>query len=192
MNPCAPPIFVARLLAAVRRAPKPNRIIRVGRLMLDLSERTISVGGERVPLTAKEYAIVEILMQRRGMVLTKNQLLSHLYGGMDEPEMKIIDVFVCKLRRKIAHLNDGEHYIATSWGRGYCMQVPVDTVEIDVPSAPRSRHCGARRHTPAGDPGRDGPAAITPAAITPAAITPAGLAPAALSATASMAQAASA
>jgi two-component system cell cycle response regulator CtrA len=48
--------------------------------------------------------------------------LSHLYGGMDEPETKIIDVFICKLRKKLASASVGKNYIETIWGRGYVMR----------------------------------------------------------------------
>ena len=68
-------------------------------------------------LTGKEYAILELLVLRKGMVLTKEAFLNHLYGGMDEPEMKIIDVFICKLRKKLAQAGAG-NLIGTVWGRG--------------------------------------------------------------------------
>ena len=52
--------------------------------------------------------------------------LNHLYGGMDEPELKIIDVFICKLRKKLAAAIDGDNYIETVWGRGYVLRDPQD------------------------------------------------------------------
>jgi two-component system cell cycle response regulator CtrA len=54
--------------------------------------------------------------------------LNHLYGGMDEPELKIIDVFICKLRKKLATAADGKHYIETVWGRGYVLRDPAEGV----------------------------------------------------------------
>jgi two-component system cell cycle response regulator CtrA len=77
-----------------------------------------------VHLTGKEYSILELLVLRKGMVLTKEAFLNHLYGGMDEPEMKIIDVFICKLRKKLAQAGEG-NLIGTVWGRGYMLRDPV-------------------------------------------------------------------
>ena len=78
-------------------------------------------------LTGKEYSILELLVLRKGMVLTKEAFLNHLYGGMDEPEVKIIDVFVCKLRKKLARAG-AEGIIGTIWGRGYMIREPAATV----------------------------------------------------------------
>jgi two-component system cell cycle response regulator CtrA len=80
-----------------------------------------------VHLTGKEYGILELLSLRKGTTLTKEMFLNHLYGGMDEPELKIIDVFVCKLRKKLAQATGGRHYIETVWGRGYVLRDPVET-----------------------------------------------------------------
>ena len=77
-------------------------------------------------LTAKEYGILELLSLRKGTTLTKEMFLNHLYGGMDEPELKIIDVFVCKLRKKLAQATGGDHYIETVWGRGDVLRDPVE------------------------------------------------------------------
>ena len=77
-------------------------------------------------LTGKEYGILELLSLRKGTTLTKEMFLNHLYGGMDEPELKIIDVFVCKLRKKLAQATGGKHYIETVWGRGYVLRDPVE------------------------------------------------------------------
>jgi two-component system cell cycle response regulator CtrA len=90
---------------------------------LNLDSRDVSVKGTAVHLTGKEYAILELLVLRKGMVLTKEAFLNHLYGGMDEPEMKIIDVFICKLRKKLA-ASGADGLIGTVWGRGYTMREP--------------------------------------------------------------------
>jgi two-component system cell cycle response regulator CtrA len=82
----------------------------------------VEINGTRVHLTGKEYQLLELLALRKGTTLTKEMLLSHLYGGMDEPEMKIIDVFICKLRKKLANASGGKDYIETIWGRGYVMR----------------------------------------------------------------------
>ena len=92
------------------------------RLLLD--SREVSIGDQQVHLTGKEYAILELLMLRKGIVLTKEMFLNHLYGGMDEPETKIIDVFICKLRKKLTSFGAGD-LIVTVWGRGYMMRDPL-------------------------------------------------------------------
>jgi two-component system, cell cycle response regulator CtrA len=99
--------------------------IRTGRLVVDPYTRVASVDERPVRLTGKEYAILELLSLRKGTILTKEMFLDHLYGGTDEPEIKIIDVFVCKLRQKLALATGGRHYIETVWGRGYVLRDPV-------------------------------------------------------------------
>ncbi len=86
--------------------------------------RRSSVAGKPVHLTGKEYQMLELLSLRKGTTLTKEMFLNHLYGGMDEPELKIIDVFICKLRKKLAQATGGENYIETVWGRGYVLRNP--------------------------------------------------------------------
>ena len=117
--------LVARIQAVVRRSRgHAQSVIRTGRLTVDLDKQSVTVDERPVHLTAKEYAILELLSLRKGTTLTKEMFLNHLYGGIDEPELKIIDVFVCKLRKKLAQANAGEHYIETVWGRGYVMRDP--------------------------------------------------------------------
>jgi two-component system cell cycle response regulator CtrA len=87
------------------------------------------VSGSRVHLTGKEYQMLELLSLRKGTTLTKEMFLNHLYGGMDEPELKIIDVFICKLRKKLANASQGKNYIETVWGRGYVLREPADSDE---------------------------------------------------------------
>jgi two-component system cell cycle response regulator CtrA len=79
-----------------------------------------------VHLTGKEYQMLELLSLRKGTTLTKEMFLNNLYGGMDEPELKIIDVFICKLRKKLANASDGKDYIETVWGRGYVLREPTE------------------------------------------------------------------
>jgi two-component system cell cycle response regulator CtrA len=119
--------LVARIQAIVRRSKgfaQPS--LRIGPLTLNLDSREVVVDGHPVHLTGKEYAILELLVLRRGMVLTKEAFLNHLYGGLDEPEMKIIDVFICKLRRKLAEAG-ADNLIGTVWGRGYMMREGIGT-----------------------------------------------------------------
>ena len=101
---------------------------RTGKLAVDLGARVVSVDDQSVQLTGKEYAILELLTVQKDTIVTREMLLNHLYGGRDEPELKIIDVFVCKLRKKLAHATGGDHYIETIWGRGYMLREPVATV----------------------------------------------------------------
>jgi two-component system cell cycle response regulator CtrA len=117
--------LVARIQAVVRRAKGfAQPTLAVGDLALNLGSREATVAGTPVHLTGKEYAILELLMLRKGMVLTKEAFLNHLYGGMDEPEVKIIDVFICKLRKKLA-VAGADNVIGTVWGRGYMMRDPA-------------------------------------------------------------------
>jgi two-component system cell cycle response regulator CtrA len=99
-------------------------VIRTGKLAVNLDAKTVEVDGARVHLTGKEYAILELLCLRKGATITKDMFLNHLYGGMDEPEIKIIDVFVCKLRKKLSLACGGTNYIQTVWGRGYALEEP--------------------------------------------------------------------
>jgi two-component system, cell cycle response regulator CtrA len=105
----------------------PEPTIRTGRLAVNLDTRVVSVDDQPVHLTGREYAILELLSLRKGITLTKEMFLNHLYRGVDEPELKIIDVFVCTLRRKLAQATGGNHYIETVWGRGYMLRDPAPT-----------------------------------------------------------------
>jgi len=98
--------------------------IRTGKLVVHIGARLVEVDDRPLHLTGKEYSILELLSLHKGTPLTKGMFLDHLYGGTDEPELKIIDVFVCKLRKKIALATGGRHYIETVWGRGYVLQDP--------------------------------------------------------------------
>jgi two-component system cell cycle response regulator CtrA len=118
--------LVARIHAIVRRAKvHPQSVIRTGKLEVNLDAHSVTAENRPVHLTGKEYAILELLSLRKGTTLTKEMFLNHLYGGMDEPELKIIDVFVCKLRKKLSAATGGENYIETVWGRGYVLRDPV-------------------------------------------------------------------
>jgi two-component system, cell cycle response regulator CtrA len=115
--------LVARIHAIVRRSKgHAQSVINTDDLCVNLDTKLVEINGARVHLTAKEYQLLELLALRKGMTLTKEMFLSHLYGGLDEPEMKIIDVFICKLRKKLANASGGKDYIETIWGRGYVMR----------------------------------------------------------------------
>lgn len=121
--------LMARIQAIVRRSQGHSQsIIRTGKLAVNLDAYTVEVNGQPIHLTGKEYGILELLSLRKGTTLTKEMFLNHLYGGMDEPELKIIDVFICKLRKKLADATGGDNYIETVWGRGYVLRDPDETV----------------------------------------------------------------
>ena len=117
--------LVARINAIVRRSKgHAQSVIQTGDLVVNLDTKTVEVDSARVHLTGKEYQMLELLSLRKGTTLTKEMFLNHLYGGMDEPELKIIDVFICKLRKKLQTATGGKHYIETVWGRGYVLRDP--------------------------------------------------------------------
>ncbi len=128
--------LVARIHAIVRRSKgHADSIIRTGRLAVNLDTRTVEVDSQPLHLTGKEYGILELLSLRKGTTLTKEMFLNHLYGGMDEPELKIIDVFVCKLRKKLSQATGGDNYIETVWGRGYVLRDPQPIEEPEPQAA---------------------------------------------------------
>jgi two-component system, cell cycle response regulator CtrA len=119
--------LVARIHAIVRRSKgHAQSVIQTGDLVINLDAKTVEVNGARVHLTGKEYQMLELLSLRKGTTLSKDMFLNSLYGGMDEPMVKIIDVFMCKLRKKLAHASDGKDYIETIWGRGYVLREPSE------------------------------------------------------------------
>ena len=115
--------LIARIQAIVRRSKGHSEsVVRFDKVAINLDTRIVEIDKTQVHLTNKEYAILELLAMRKGTVLTKEMLLNHLYSSMDEPEIKIIDVFVCKLRKKLAKASGGVNYIETVWGRGYMLK----------------------------------------------------------------------
>ncbi|MDX2102012.1 MAG: DNA-binding response regulator [Alphaproteobacteria bacterium] len=115
--------LLARMQGLVKRGrERVDQAIRVGRLSIRLDARQADVDGQPLPLTGKEFAVLALLAEKRGITLTKEMFLNHLYAGRPEPELKIIDVFICKLRKKIAKATGGPTYIETVWGRGYVMR----------------------------------------------------------------------
>ncbi len=117
--------LVARIHAIIRRSKgHAQSVIQTGKVAVNLDAKTVEVDGKTVHLTGKEYQMFELLSLRKGTTLTKEMYLNHLYGGMDEPELKIIDVFICKLRKKLSEATDGDNYIETVWGRGYVLRDP--------------------------------------------------------------------
>jgi two-component system cell cycle response regulator CtrA len=126
--------LVARIQAIVRRSKGySDSVIQIGeRIVMNLDSRTVEVDKAQVHLTSKEYGILELLVLRKGSLITKEMFLNHLYGGIDEPDLKIIDVFVCKLRKKLAKMTGGSNYIDTVWGRGYILK-ESEAIALPVP-----------------------------------------------------------
>src|SRR6202163_4495789 len=119
--------LVARIHAIVRRSKgHAQSLIGIGDLVVNLDAKIAEVLGVKVQLTGKEYQIVELLALRKGSTLSKEVILNHLYGGMDEPDLKIIDVFICKLRKKLFNASGGKDYIETVWGRGHVLREPIE------------------------------------------------------------------
>ena len=117
--------LIARIHAIIRRSKGHSQsIIKTGDIEVNLDGKTVEVRGNTVHLTGKEYQILELLSLRKGTTLTKEMFLNHLYGGMDEPELKIIDVFICKLKKKLSETTGRENHIETVWGRGYVLRDP--------------------------------------------------------------------
>jgi two-component system cell cycle response regulator CtrA len=126
--------LIARIHAIIRRSKGHSQsIIKTGDIEVNLDGKTVEVRGNTVHLTGKEYQMLELLSLRKGTTLTKEMFLNHLYGGMDEPELKIIDVFICKLRKKLSEATGSENHIETVWGRGYVLRDPKpDDTEQDM------------------------------------------------------------
>ncbi|WP_116083943.1 response regulator transcription factor CtrA [Tropicimonas sp. IMCC34011] len=131
--------LIARIHAIVRRSKGHSQsVIHTGKISVNLDAKTVETDGKPVHLTGKEYQMLELLSLRKGTTLTKEMFLNHLYGGMDEPELKIIDVFICKLRKKLGQATGGESYIETVWGRGYVLRDPEPVALAPDPVALRA------------------------------------------------------
>jgi two-component system cell cycle response regulator CtrA len=119
--------LIARVHAIVRRSQgHAQSVVQTGDLSVNVDAKTVHINQVGVNLTGKEYQMLELLSLRRGTTITKEMFLGQLYGGMDEPEIKIIDVFICKLRKKLAVASGGKDYIETVWGRGYLLREPQE------------------------------------------------------------------
>jgi two-component system cell cycle response regulator CtrA len=125
--------LVARIHSIVRRSKgHAQSVVQTGDLVVNLDAKTVHINQVRVHLTVKEYRMLEFLSLRKGTTLTKEMFLNQLYGGMDEPEIKIIDVFMCKIRKKLANASNGKDYIETVWGRGYLLREPREAAVANI------------------------------------------------------------
>lgn len=123
-KPFSKTAFIAECERVVIHAKGPESVLRCGEIELSFDRKTVRIGGANVHITRKEFELLSLLMLRKGLVVTKEMFLECLYPSGVQPEPKIIDVFVCKLRKKLAGANNGNHYIETEWGRGYSMREP--------------------------------------------------------------------
>jgi two-component system cell cycle response regulator CtrA len=125
--------LVARIHSIARRSKgHAESVVQTGDLVVNLDAKTVHINQVRVHLTVKEYRMLEFLSLRKGTTLTKEMFLNQLYGGMDEPEIKIIDVFMCKIRKKLANASNGKGYIETVWGRGYLLREPREAAVANI------------------------------------------------------------
>ncbi len=125
--------LIARIHSIVRRyRGHAQSVIETDDLVINLDTKSVAINSERVHLTGKEYQMLELLALRKGTTLSKEMFLNNLYGGVDEPELKIIDVFICKLRKKLANASGGKDYIETVWGRGYMLRKPTDEEQATI------------------------------------------------------------
>jgi two-component system cell cycle response regulator CtrA len=113
---------VTRRLTLVRSQGRPQSVITAGKLAVNLDAKTVEADGNRVHLTRREYKVLELLSLRLGELVPKEAFMDHLYSGINEPKPKIIDVFVCKLRKKLAAAAGGDKCIETVWGCGYLLR----------------------------------------------------------------------
>jgi two-component system, cell cycle response regulator CtrA len=133
--------LVARIHAIVRRSKgHAQSVIQTGDLTVNLDNKQVDVAGTRINLTNKEYKILELLTLRKGITITKEMFLNYLYGGMEEPEAKIVDVFMCKLRKKLAGASGGNEFIETIWARGYVLREPRDEMKNFGLRTPSKQH----------------------------------------------------
>ena len=139
-GPIALPVLIARLQAVVRRAlGHSSSLVTCGNVTLDQARQAVTVDGRPVRITRREFDVLEMLMLRRGLLLTKEQFMSRLYGAEDGPDQRILDVFVCKLRRKLAAAGAAE-IVRTVWGRGYVAEEPGQAAV----AAARARHAAGQ------------------------------------------------
>ena len=110
-----------------------EQVIQIKKLHVDLANSQARINGKLLPLTPQEFRVLSFLATQKGASVSKDAILNHLYGGMDEPELKIIDVFICKLRKKLSAATGGDNYIETVWGRGYVLRDPQPEIDEQEP-----------------------------------------------------------
>ncbi len=110
--------LLARVRALIRRsAGSPNPVSVLGPIAINTASRNVEVEGKPAELTAREYALLEYLVNRRGVVVSRTELYDHLFAEEDESCSNLLDVHVCNLRRKL-----GKDLIQTRRGHGYVVE----------------------------------------------------------------------
>ncbi len=110
----------AKIFSIIRRSKGfSSTEIQVGSLKISPANSNVTIENVVIPLTKKEYMVFESLVMRKGEISTKEMLLDRLYGGIDEPGVRIIDAFVWHLRKKLKNFGIKDDYIQTVWGQGY-------------------------------------------------------------------------
>jgi two-component system cell cycle response regulator CtrA len=131
---CESAELAARLRALVRRSRgHASPELRAGSAELRLGRMEVLVRGHAVPLTPKEYAILELLFLRRGVVHSKPAIVNHVYGAEEGPALRTLDVIVCKLRKKLA-AHGAPDLVATVWGSGLVLRELSDEVPAAMPA----------------------------------------------------------
>ncbi|RFD21559.1 DNA-binding response regulator [Komagataeibacter melaceti] len=133
--------LLARLRAIIRRASGHDSLtLHIGRLTVNVDRREAQIDGKPVPLTKREYEIVELLALRKGQVLSKEAVLDNLYAGQSEPHGKVIDVMICQIRKKMRNMGITEPF-TTLWGIGYRLNeaafIPLGARVNDIDSSAR-------------------------------------------------------
>jgi two-component system, cell cycle response regulator CtrA len=125
--PCDLQELMARIRAIVRRSQgHTNSTLRLGPVELSLDRRELRIHGAQLHISRREFAVLELLFLKQGVILNKTAFLNHLYCGADEPDMKTIDVIICRLRKKLATAGVPT-LIDTVWGCGYILRDPGAT-----------------------------------------------------------------
>lgn len=127
--------LVARINAIIRRSEgRSASIAKFDKMVINFDTRIVEINEKPISLTNTEYNILELLAIKKGRVLEKEFFLDNLYNNADAPNIKIIDVFICKLRKKLMKASGGDDYIKTVWGRGYMIQDTKDSYLEEVTS----------------------------------------------------------
>jgi two-component system OmpR family response regulator len=119
IKPCSLRELLARMRALIRRTTgHASSLIELGTVVLDTAKRTVQVDGKDVPLTPREYSLLEMLALHRGKLVTRTMIYDHLFDEDDDSLSNIVDVHVSHLRKKL-----GKDLIETRRGQGYIIHV---------------------------------------------------------------------
>ncbi|MFT3735659.1 MAG: response regulator transcription factor [Rhodocyclaceae bacterium] len=120
-KPFALPELEARVRALTRRGTGQSRVVTFGALQYDQADRSVTVEGHALDLSAREAGVLEVLLLRAGRLVSKDHLVDHLCGWGEEVSLNAIEVYVHRLRKKLEHSG---LKIATVRGLGYCLEKP--------------------------------------------------------------------